>query len=471
MTTSLTRRTFVRAAAAAAAQLPTGLVARGGAQLPRNSETGAEKKRVDVLVIGAGAAGLATARALVDRGRDVLVIEARDRIGGRIWTDSSWSDAPVDLGASWIHGHRDNPITTLAERYQVRTAVTDFDSIAAYDTQGHALGLSNVVRALKATADLKKGLGKLAGDFSKTDAAPISLETALARWQESAQVPAEERRLERMVARSEIEVECAADLDELRFPGWDASQDFGGEQRMFPGGYLGIIKGLAQGLDIRLRTLVNSIDYATDPIQVATSTGRLKARRVVVTVPLGVLKRGAIRFTPELPEAKQSAISRLGMGLLEKVALRFPKPFWPARHLLAFITDQAEQWSDIFNLQPMCGQPILMAFKSGRAARADGRRTDAELVALLMRQLRSAFGDRAVEPLAWHVTRWGNDPLAGGSYSFVGLGTLLGDFDLLAAPIQDKLFFAGEATHNKHSATVHGAYLSGVREAQRILAL
>jgi monoamine oxidase len=159
------------------------------------------------------------------------------------------------------------------------------------------------------------------------------------------------------------------------------------------------------------------------------------------------------------------------MGLLDKLVLRFPEVFWPKSHILAFLSDQPDQWPDVFNLQPVCGQPVLAAFKSGRAARADERRTDAELVAGLMRQLRAAFGTSAVEPEAWHVTRWAADPLAGGSYSFLRLGASPEDHDQLAAPVGNKLFFAGEATHRDHSATVHGAYLSGIREARRVLEL
>ena len=139
--------------------------------------------------------------------------------------------------------------------------------------------------------------------------------------------------------------------------------------------------------------------------------------------------------------------------------------------MLAFLNDRAECWPDVFNWQPMCGQPVLVAFKSGRAARADERQSDAELVAQLMSQLRQALGSAVTEPLAWHVTRWASDPLAGGSYSYLRVGATPDDYDRLAAPLADRLFFAGEATHRAHSATVHGAYLSGRREAERILAL
>ncbi len=318
---------------------------------------------------------------------------------------------------------------------------------------------------------MRKGLVEQAGDLRQAAKSPMSLEEAIRRWQELAKVPTEDRKLQRFVTHSEIEIETAADVDELQFPGWDHEQEFAGEQRMFPTGYGSIIDGLAKGLDIQLQTIVHMIDYSGSRVTVTTSAGKFEARQVVLTVPLGVLKSGAIRFSPELPQDKQGAISRLGMGLLDKVVLRFEESFWPKSHILAFLSDQGDQWPDVFNLQPVCGQPVLAAFKSGRAARADERRSDAELVEALMRQLRLAFGDRAARPEAWQVTRWASDPLAGGSYSFLRLGSSPEDHDRLAAPLGDKLFFAGEATHRDHSATVHGAYLSGVREARHLLAL
>ena len=424
-----------------------------------------------MLVIGAGAAGLAAARTLADEKREVLVIEARDRLGGRVWTNRDWPNAPVDLGASWIHGHLGNPMTDLASRYQVPTVATDFDFVAAYDAEGRSLKLGEVSRALRVYGQMRKGLVELAGDFQKTSQAPVSLEAAIRRWQDAAQVVPADRKLQRFVTHGEIEVEMAADADELQFPGWDHEHEFGGEQRMLPTGYGSILGGLAKGLEIQLRTAVRAIDYGGSRVKVDTSAGPFAARHVIVTVPLGVLQRGAIRFSPALPAEKQRAISRLGMGLLDKVALRFDESFWPKSHILAFLGERSDQWPDVFNLQPVCGQPVLVAFKSGRAARADERRNDGELVAGLMRQLRLAFGERAAEPNAWHVTRWASDPLAGGSYSFLRLGSSIDDHDHLAAPVGGRLFFAGEATHRDHSATVHGAYLSGLREAKRLLEL
>jgi monoamine oxidase len=461
MTAHASRRAFLQRA---------GVLLATANGLPISRAFGAAEgdvRRCEVLIVGAGAAGLAAARKLVAEGRRVIVVEARDRTGGRVWTNRSWNEMPIDLGAAWIHGHKGNPLVKQAEEFGARTAVTNYESAAVFAASGKILPLAEAARAYSALEELEDGFESLEEkeDFEGHEE---SFATALRRWQDSADMPQGDRKLLRLVARNEIEAEYAADLDQLQFPPLDESQEFTGENRCFPAGYAGIIDGLAAGLDIRLNTAVREIDYTKPIVAISTSAGTFKAERVIVTVPLGVLKKGTIRFTPELPQAKQTAIDRIGMGLLNKVALRFERPFWPKRHVLAFLSDRADQWPDIFNLEPTCGYPVLVGLKSGQAAHDDERRSDKELVSALMQQLRSAFGDKTSEPTGWHVTRWASDPLAGGSYSYFRVGAKPKDYDALAAPVNDRLFFAGEATNKAHPATVHGAYLSGMREAERI---
>jgi len=473
MVVSPSRRHFLRTAAGvfASGGLPLAALRQVHGAPPEPTIASGESAPWDVVVIGAGASGLSAARVLTQAGQRVVVLEARKRIGGRVWTNRTWEDMPVDLGASWIHGHEGNPLTELARQFEVPTAVTRYESVTPYNEQGAPYKLQDVARVLKAFDDLKAGLAREEQSFMAEGRAPVALSAAIEQWQQTAGIAPEDRRAQRMVARNEIEIECAADLAELRFPGWDETGEYPGEQRMFPQGYGAIIDGLAAGLEIRLETVVQAIDYQQKLVRIESSSGPLVARRVLVTVPLGVLKRGAIRFTPELPAEKQSVIARMGMGLLNKIYLRFPSAFWARSHILAFLSDQHGTWPDVFNLQPQCGQPVLMALCSGSAARAAERMSDAELVAGLMRQLRQVYGERTLEPTAWQITRWASDPFAGGSYSFPALAATRGDYDTLAAPLADRVFFAGEATQREHAATVHGAYGSGLREAQRILAL
>ena len=180
-----------------------------------------------------------------------------------MWTNRNWPNLPIDLGASWIHGHQGNPMTELAARYEVPTVATDFDFVAAYDGTGRSLKLSEVSRVLAGLRPDAQGARRASRRFAASGQVDrMSLEEAIRRWQELAKVPTEDRKLQRFVTRSEIEIETAADVDELQFPGWDHEQEFAGEQRMFPTGYGSIIDGLAKGLDIQLQTIVHMIDYS-----------------------------------------------------------------------------------------------------------------------------------------------------------------------------------------------------------------
>ena len=383
-------------------------------------------RRADVLVIGAGAAGLAAARELTAAGTSVIIVEARDRIGGRVCTNRSWPELPMDLSASWIHGHLGNPLTELAERFEVPTKVTNFDSIAPFGDDGHPFTQAEFASLLRVYGDLNHGLRKLTRQFRESALPPTSVKEAIARWQQEGTLSDDEKRLQRLIARNAIEIDYAADVDELVFPGYDDGETFAGQQRIFPTGYGTLLDGLAKGLDIRLQTHVCAIDYSNALVKTETDAGTFETERVVITVPLGVLKKGAIRFAPELPEAKRAAINRLGMGLLNKLVLRFEEPFWPEKDAIAFLDDRAEQWPHFFNHLPVCGQPVLIGFKGGRSARADEKRTDEELISTALAQLRTAFGDRVGKPIATQRTRWASDPLTFGSYSYSARRQLVG---------------------------------------------
>jgi monoamine oxidase len=159
------------------------------------------------------------------------------------------------------------------------------------------------------------------------------------------------------------------------------------------------------------------------------------------------------------------------MGLVNKVFLHFDKPFWPKNQQVIFFAWPDAPWPECYNLEPVIGQPILMAIKSGERARRDESKPDAEIVAALKMQLVQVFGAKVPEPLSSRITRWGNDPYSFGSYSFTKVGAISNDYEDLSLPVGEKLFFAGEATSRKHPATVAGAYLSGIREGRRIVSM
>ena len=202
-----------------------------------------------------------------------------------------------------------------------------------------------------------------------------------------------------------------------------------------------------------------------------TTKGPREADRVVVTLPLGVLKKGSVVFRPALPESKRLAIARLGMGLLDKLWLRFPRAFWGARDndLIGFVGANRGAWAETVDFQHVLGKPVLLCFQAGSVARTAEALPDDRIVASAMEWIRAAFGSDAPDPVASQRTRWAADPFAFGSYSFFANGSTPRDVEALAASVGGRVFFAGEATSSNHPATVHGAFASGLRAAQELL--
>ena len=193
-----------------------------------------------------------------------------------------------------------------------------------------------------------------------------------------------------------------------------------------------------------------------------------EADKLVLTVPLGVLKAGTIQLNPPLPAEKQTAISRLGMGTLNKCCLRFSRPFWPTTvDWLGQIPSGSGQWCEWASFAKPLGQPVLVGFQAGAAAVAMETMNNADLIASAMESLRGLFGKGIPEPIGAQITRWHSDPFSGGAYSFNALGSTPSDREELAKPLAKRLFFAGEASHPMFG-TVHGAYLSGLRAAAEL---
>jgi polyamine oxidase len=445
---SLSRRDLGRGAAllAVSALLPS--------CAPRQP-TDEQRDRSDehIVVIGAGMAGLAAARRLTDAGVHVTVLEARDRIGGRIRTDDTLG-VPVDLGASWIHGTDGNPLTELAGHVGAATVATDFLQVTVFDPQHRRVPADAVAASTRAWAT---AMGEL--DELTADAAPdASVGAALDRLVDL------DDPLMAWTATSSISSEYAADADELSLRWFGADDQFGGPDVILPGGYRQLVRFVARDLDIATGVEVTRIEFGGATIHLDTSTGPMTADRVIVTIPLGVLKAGAVAFDPPLPDAKQAAIERLGFGLLNKVVLAFDTAFWPLDNPMLGLVGADQPVTDLVNGQLVYGKPVLMALRGGSLARTREALSDEETVAQVVAAL------DAPPPTGALITRWSQDPYARGSYSFVAVGSGPDDQRALGEPVGERLYFAGEATSPEYFATVHGAYLSGVREAERLLA-
>jgi monoamine oxidase len=427
-----------------------------------------------VAVVGGGLAGLVAARTLVEHGVEVVVIEARNRIGGRCWTDKG-----VDLGAHWIHGTEGNPVTNLAREYSLATLFVGGDSsysggwdhLAMHGPNG-LLSPDEKLRSILAADEVRDDLDvarRVAMSDGKLDRSMHeAVEEILSRRNVS---EADRRSIEWHIALSARD-DCAADDSGLSFLYWDDGYEvYGYGDSVFTDGYVSLIRALGMGLDIRLEHVVREIDYATERVTVRTNVEDFDVDAVIVTLPLGVLQHGSVSFSPVLPAEKQSAIARLGMGTLAKVVLRFDDVFWPRdQYVFGYLVEPVNgQPTMLINLWKTHRVPALVVLAGGSL----GRKLESDPIeateAWAMRAVRNVFGADAPDPASVQRTNWHVDPFARGAYSYVAVGSTPADINVLAAPVDDRVFFAGEATYRHHWAGAHGAVASGYREAARIL--
>uniref|UniRef100_A0A8B9IEX4 Lysine-specific histone demethylase n=1 Tax=Anser cygnoides TaxID=8845 RepID=A0A8B9IEX4_ANSCY len=290
-----------------------------------------------------------------------------------------------------------------------------------------------------------------------------------------------------------LEFANATPLSTLSLKHWDQDDDFEftGSHLTVRNGYSCVPVALAEGLDIKLNTAVRQVRYTASGCEVIAVNTRstsqtfiYKCDAVLCTLPLGVLKQQppAVQFVPPLPEWKTSAVQRMGFGNLNKVVLCFDRVFWdPSVNLFGHVGSTTASRGELFLFWNLYKAPILLALVAGEAAGIMENISDDVIVGRCLAILKGIFGSSAVpQPKETVVSRWRADPWARGSYSYVAAGSSGNDYDLMAQPITPgpaipgapqpipRLFFAGEHTIRNYPATVHGALLSGLREAGRI---
>ena len=410
-----------------------------------------------MLIIGAGAAGLAAADALSRAGRSVIVLEARERVGGRCWTRRMPGlDAPVELGAEFIHGE------ARATRALLRRA-----GVAAVDSVRKQRHLERGrLRPMNAFAEAARAVR---GASLEDD---ISFEAFLA----TRRIPPKTRTFARMMvqgfdAADPRRVSARSIVEE-----WGEAGSLGASQPRPQGGYGPLLEGWAgriaeRGARLLFPAVVKMVAWRRGSVAVrgelAGAPFDLMAKRAVVTLPLGVLQSGRVRFAPALRE-KQRALKKLASGPVIRVALRFRDAFWARRAPgVAFFHVPQAAFPTFWTPLPM-RVPLLTAWAGGtKAARLTGR-SSASLLGSALASVQAVFGKDAREVDGAFVQDWQQDPFSKGGYSYV-LVDGEGAREELAAPLRGTLYFAGEATDRDEAGTVAGALRSGTRAAREIL--
>jgi monoamine oxidase len=407
---------------------------------------------VDVAVIGAGAAGLGAANALKNSGLSVIVLEARDRVGGRAHTIMAAADVTFDLGCGWLHSANQNSFVKIAGQlnFEIDKTLPPWRE-RAYGNAFPRAERDAFIRALEEFYDRAEQAAKMARQAGRDSAANLYLEPGN-RWNP-------------MIDAISTYIN-GCELDQVSLLDMDAYEDTNINWRLRRG-FGALIAAYGASCPLALDCNVALIDHSEKRVRIETSRGTLTADKVIITVPTNLIADEAIRFHPPLP-AKVDAARGLPLGLADKVVVALDEPeALPKDGNLRGATMRTEMGT--YHLRPF-GQPCIEGFFGGRFAQSLEDSGPGALAATSIDEIVSFLGNdfrRKLKPLA--ESRWAHDPFARGSYSHALPGHA-GDRVVLAAPVDGRLFFAGEATSPGFFSTAHGARDSGERAAGEVLA-
>lgn len=408
-----------------------------------------------VLVVGAGAAGLAAARTLKENGIETRVLEARDRIGGRLWTNRDFADHPIEFGGEFVHGDEisTEPLIRSLGLASVPWKKTDDSMVRLKD--GRFLTMTEA-RAQDAELDQVRSW-RLPDIKPRPEGETFSAFLSRAGWNAD-QIHYVRRMFANAVGGDPDVIDAYQAMHDL--------EAYAANDYRLLGGYDTLMNHLARGLDIRLNTIIDTIEWRSHGVRIRSKSGEsFAADAAVITLPVGVLKAGVVTFSPTLPVEKAAALEKIAMSAVSKIILRFDRPVFNREIGAIYSAGCPPMWWSPTMGRPHLKHTVWSAFFSGRWAEKLYDMGEEKAVAYALETFRAEIGDKTATPSATKFVMWRDDPLAFGGYSV----SLPGGFPgraVLSHPTPP-LYWAGEGT--APTSTAHGAYDSGVRAAQEIV--
>lgn len=434
-------------------QLLGGIGATASSQLLSNTNAFASSDP-DVVIIGAGIAGITAAKRLKKSGVSFTVVEARDRIGGRAYTETSTFGVPYDHGCAWLHSADKNPLTKIIKRAGYETLDEGKNQAWMYH-DGEELSDKEYGRAEKAIERLETRVDNYdVEDYGDKSARSISRPKN--KWDNLAHL---------------IMGEYEAGIRTNKLSAEDFQTQIGtGKELLVPKGMAAGIFDALGPVPVKLNTKVSKIKWGGKNIIVETNNGNLTTKAVIITVPTEIIAEGTIRFDPALPNWKMAAFHDCPMGVLDKIALQFHPSFnnflSEANTTTAYINHK-DVWQDHL-LRPF-GTPLDIAFTGGQQSLDLARESNPQQAAIdyALSAIIDAFGSE-IKPMfqKGHFTNWSADPFARGAYSYAKVGKHKSRRKI-GKPINNRLFFAGEACVPKWATQAAAAFISGQNAAKQ----